>query len=55
MSYNVYEFDGWYTEAEGGDLVTSETADQTLYAHWTKIPDPLRACSESLQPPLNML
>lgn len=33
------EFLGWYTEAEGGTLVTAETIveipeDQTLYAHW---------------------
>lgn len=35
-----YTFDGWYTEAEGGELVTADQevvleADQTLYAHWT--------------------
>ena len=33
-------FDGWYTEAEGGDRIKSDstfsgTSDQTLYAHWT--------------------
>ena len=32
-------FVGWFTEADGGDMVTSETivtadADHTLYAHW---------------------
>ena len=35
-----YTFDGWFTAADGGDKVTTETpfsADTTLYAHWTKI------------------
>lgn len=36
-----YTFDGWYTAAEGGSLVSSTTKvalaeNQTLYAHWTK-------------------
>ena len=36
-----YNFDGWYTEEIGGDLVTSDTivivaADHTLYAHWVE-------------------
>lgn len=35
-----YTFEGWYTEAEGGERITAEQevvleADQTLYAHWT--------------------
>lgn len=35
----AYKFLGWYTEAEGGALVTASmkvgaTADLTLYAHW---------------------
>ena len=35
-----YVFDGWYTAAEGGTLVTSDTIvtateDHTLYAHWS--------------------
>lgn len=35
-----YTFDGWYTAASGGTLITASstvaiTADQTLYAHWT--------------------
>jgi len=35
-----YSFDGWFTEAEGGAEVTSNTtvtvaANHTLYAHWT--------------------
>lgn len=32
-----YRFDGWYTAAEGGTMVTTEnvfTEDTTLYAHW---------------------
>jgi len=34
-----YTFLGWFTAAEGGDLITAESivaieADQTLYAHW---------------------
>lgn len=38
---NGYTFDGWYTSATGGNLVTSNvtvrlTGNQTLYAHWTK-------------------
>ncbi len=36
-----YTFDGWYTEADGGNRVTAETAystsvDITLYAHWIR-------------------
>ena len=34
-----YTFDGWYTEADGGEkvytYVTVFTADTTVYAHWT--------------------
>ena len=35
-----HDFDGWFTAAENGDLVTADTVvtvteDQTLYAHWT--------------------
>lgn len=38
---NGYIFDGWYTSATGGSLVTSNvtvhlTGHQTLYAHWIK-------------------
>ena len=34
-----YTFEGWYTRADGGERVTSETivtetSDHTLYAHW---------------------
>ena len=36
-----YRFDGWYTEPDGGELVTNGTIvtkaeDETLYAHWTE-------------------
>ena len=33
-----YRFDGWYTAAEGGTMVTTETVfteDATIYAHWS--------------------
>ncbi|MDY3929774.1 MAG: S-layer homology domain-containing protein, partial [Clostridia bacterium] len=33
-----YRFDGWYTAAEGGIMVTTETVfteDATIYAHWS--------------------
>lgn len=36
-----YTFNGWFTAAEGGDLITTETtfsADTTLYAQWTAVP-----------------
>ena len=37
-----YEFDGWYTEKDGGELVEAGTevsgkAAHTLYAHWTLV------------------
>lgn len=35
-----YNFDGWYTAAEGGTQITTETVftiDTTVYAHWAKI------------------
>lgn len=34
----TYTFNGWYTSAEGGTTVTTDTkfsADATVYAHWT--------------------
>lgn len=40
-SMTGYDFNGWFTAAEGGDLVTADTAYQTgtsprvLYAHWS--------------------
>lgn len=37
-----YVFDGWYTEAEGGELVDEEyvlEGKMTLYAHWTEADD----------------
>ena len=38
-----YSFDGWFTAASGGTLVTATTqvtasANHTLYAHWTAKP-----------------
>lgn len=40
-SRDNYIFDGWYTAASGGTLITSDTTvdrtgNQTLYAHWTE-------------------
>ncbi|MBR3895480.1 MAG: leucine-rich repeat protein [Bacteroidaceae bacterium] len=34
-----YTFEGWFTEADGGERITSETvvvSDMTIYAHWTR-------------------
>jgi uncharacterized repeat protein (TIGR02543 family) len=36
-------FDGWFTAAIGGEAVTDSevfSANTTIYAHWTEIPDP---------------
>lgn len=30
-----FQFDGWYTEAEGGEKVTALTDGMTVYAHWS--------------------
>ena len=43
-SKDGYIFDGWFTQESGGSRITTSTkvnltADQTLYAHWTKNPD----------------
>lgn len=40
-SLDGYSFDGWFTSANGGTLVTAATTvnltgNQTLYAHWSK-------------------
>ena len=38
---NAYAFDGWFTAAEGGDPITTDTVfteDTTVYAHWTALP-----------------
>lgn len=39
-SRDYYTFDGWYTEQEGGEKVTSDTIitsdGMTLYAHWVQ-------------------
>ena len=35
-----YKFDGWFTEKDGGEAITTETkfnANTVLYAHWTLI------------------
>lgn len=46
-----YDFDGWYTEKEGGTHVTVSSriysADETLYAHWIDNGQP-----ENAQPPV---
>ena len=39
-----YEFVGWYTALEGGELIEASTDvsaedDHTLYAHWEELPD----------------
>jgi uncharacterized repeat protein (TIGR02543 family) len=36
-----YEFDGWFTEEQGGELIDTDTivtaeSSHALYAHWTK-------------------
>ena len=38
-----YTFDGWYTDSENGEVVTSYDGDEdvTFYAHWTVIPGPI--------------
>ena len=41
-----YAFDGWFTAREGGEQITPETvfsasSDQTWYAHWTYVYQPL--------------
>lgn len=36
----AHAFDGWFTSAEGGEQINSDTiitADKTYYAHWTRI------------------
>ena len=47
-------FDGWYTEVEGGILITADSevdtySEHTLYAHWTseKKPDPVNTNTDS--------
>ena len=38
-----YTFDGWYTLADGGEIIDAATvfsADATIYAHWTSVPTP---------------
>jgi len=45
-TFKGYSFIGWYTELNGGTVITAETsmlskAYQTLYAHWTHLPSGL--------------
>ena len=38
---NLYAFNGWFTEAEGGEQITTSyvpTSNVTVYAQWTKLP-----------------
>ncbi len=38
---NLYAFNGWFTEAEGGEQITASyvpTSNVTVYAQWTKLP-----------------
>lgn len=41
LSYDGYEFLGWFTEAEGGERVTSYSGpdDATFWGHWKKLDD----------------
>ncbi|MBR5329579.1 MAG: S-layer homology domain-containing protein, partial [Firmicutes bacterium] len=48
-----YIFDGWYTAAEGGNLVTEDTVmtgitDLTIYAHWIQIDADYSSVEEAL-------
>lgn len=47
-----YKFEGWFTEAEGGEKVTEikTAADATLYAHWTPISEEKPNPSEPAKP-----
>ena len=47
-----YKFEGWFTEAEGGEKVTEikTAADATLYAHWTPISEEKPNPSEPTKP-----
>lgn len=47
-----YKFEGWFTEAEGGEKVTEikNAADATLYAHWTPISEEKPNPSEPAKP-----
>ncbi len=43
-----YSFSGWYTQANGGTLITASTSiiaatNQTIYAHWTASTNPVIA------------
>ena len=50
-----YIFTGWWTTADGGTEVTTETvvaADMTIYAHWTENPPPTPTYTESTPVPV---
>lgn len=43
-----YVFDGWYTQKEGGEKMTTFTSNTTLYAHWKIMPKSIAiTCDES--------
>ena len=40
-TYDGYNFLGWYTQKDGGEIITTDTVfamDSTIYAHWSNIP-----------------
>lgn len=40
-TYDGYNFLGWYTQKDGGGIITTDTVfamDSTIYAHWSNIP-----------------
>ena len=46
-----YSFDGWFTAADGGSQITSDSVcsgDITLYAHWTRIILSQGSCGDNL-------
>lgn len=51
-TWSNYKFDGWFTSANGGTQITSDTivnltSNQTLYAHWTSAMDPYNLGDET--------
>ena len=40
-TYDGYNFLGWYTQKDGGEIITTDTVfamDSTIYNHWSNIP-----------------
>ena len=40
-TYDGYNFLGWYTQKDGGEIITTDTVfamDSTIYTHWSNIP-----------------